>query len=244
MHPATLSKMENAGIWIYEKINNSRLLIGIIAMVILTAISMRLNYVQGKWTANDPESMLLLPAGYASLDASLLFILAMIVVGIHYKPLQIAAIVWAVVLACLSLWASFSFTIAVDERGTVEAISDRITQLEGNLKTGDERVEKWEKKSKETTLFSTRYDERLLVAIDLRDETQNELNSLKVSATPAALAAFKKVEVITGGAITEENARIFIRFIWSNAMVITPLLIVLIFTSEMKWLFLNKKKVT
>lgn len=238
-----LSKMESAGIWIYEKINNSRLMIGMLAMIILTAISMRLNYVQGKWTANDPESRMLLPTGYASLDASLLFLLAMIVIGIHSKPINCAAIFLATVLASLSLWSSFSFTIAVDERPAYVATTERIAHLNENLIVANNKVGKWEGKSLETNSFNVKYDEKLDEAIAARNAIQKEIDNEKSSNHTAALAAFKKVESFTGGFIVADSARVFIRFIWSMAIVITPLLIVLIFTSEMKRSFTDKKNV-
>jgi hypothetical protein len=237
------STMENAGIWIYEKINNSRILIGVLALIILTAISMRLNYIQGLWTANDPESEMLLPAGYATLDASLIFFLAMLVIGIHSKLLRGLTVVWCIVLMSLSLWSSFSFTVAVDERGTESAISDRIEQLKDNLVTEKKTVETWQDKLDKTSWLSSSHGAKLSNAQLKRDATQSEINSLNISNTPAALAVFDKVENMIGGGIASETLRLIVRFIWSNAIVITPLLMVLVLASEMKRSFGQKKKI-
>jgi len=178
---ATLSKMESAGVWMYEKINNSRLIIGVCAMVLLTAISMRLNYVQGSWTANDPESQMLLPAGYATLDASLIFFLAMLVIGISSKVIRFMTIIWCVVLVSLSLWSSFSFTVAVDERGSENAIKDRIEQLKDNLVTEKKTVGTWQDKLSKTSWLSSKHGASLNNAESKRDATQNEINSLNIS---------------------------------------------------------------
>jgi len=236
--------MESAGVWMYEKINNSRLIIGVCAMVLLTAISMRLNYVQGSWTANDPESQMLLPAGYATLDASLIFFLAMLVIGISSKMIRFMTIIWCVVLVSLSLWSSFSFTVAVDERGTERATKERIEQLKDNLVTEKETVGTWQDKLSKTSWLSSKHGASLNNAELKRDATQAEINSLNISNTPAALAVFDKVEEMIPGVVSSETLRLIIRFIWSNAIVITPLLMVLVLTSEMKRSFGLKKKLT
>lgn len=239
---ASGSTMENAGIWIYQKINNSRILIGVIALIILTAISMRLNYIQGLWTASDPESQMLLPAGYATLDASLIFFLAMLVIGIHSRFIRCVTVVWCIVLMSLSLWSSFSFTIAVDERGNENAIKDRIEQLEDNLVTEKETVVTWQDKLNKTSWLSSSHGAKLNNAESKRDATQAEINSLNISNTPAALAVFDKVEEMFPSLVESETLRLIIRFIWSNAIVITPLLMVLVLASEMKRSFGQKKK--
>ena len=233
-----VSTMESAGIWIYEKMNNSRLLIGAIATAVLMAVSMRMNYIQGQWTASDPESMMLLPFGYASLDAALIFFIAMLTLGIDSKWIRWPTMAWSAFLLCLSLWAAFSFTMAVDERGTEEASDKRMSGLEENLVIAKEKVSTWNDKLKKTTWLSSSHGAKVDKAEEKRDEIQDEINALNVSSTPAVLAVFDVAKKFTG--IAADKIRAIVRFLWSNALVITPLLMVAVFTSEMKKLLKKK----
>lgn len=226
------SRAESWAIAIYEQINNSRLLLGLIVMAALTAISITFNYIIGSWTASDPSSAALLPKGYALLDIALIFLCTMLAVGITSVFLRLFTAIWVVFLLALSLWACASFIVAVDSRGNSTATDQKIEQLKSNITEAEKRVASWQAKLDNTKSHHTHFDGKLKEAEANRDAYQNELAELERENPPPALMIFKRFEHLVP--MTEDTFRFLVRITWGAALIITPLLCMAIIASEVK----------
>lgn len=110
----TQSKPEKIARWLFKSAANWRLMLALLLVFGLTAISITFNVLLGTLSGSDDLSEIILPAGYALLDLSALFLSGYI--GLKAVSLfkKILAWVWFGFLLCLSLWAAASFTLAID----------------------------------------------------------------------------------------------------------------------------------
>lgn len=230
------SKTERFAIETYQHINNSRLIIGLFVIIGLTAISITFNYILGKWTANDPESNLLLPKGYALLDVGLLFICLMLATGIQTPFLRWCARIWCGVLFLLSLWACAAFTMAVDTINLNKGTLFEIQQLEKNIAIAQRKVATWQEKLKNTSVYSSKFNKKLNEAEKQRDYYQSQLARLKQNSLPPALIIFNFLRRIIPGEADLNTLIFFVRLIWGAALIITPLLCMSIIASEIRCL--------
>ena len=226
----TQSKPEQFALWLFKSASNWRLILALLLIVALTIISITFNILLGQLSGADSISEVVLPIGYALLDLSALFLSGYIglkAVSLFKKAL---AWLWFGFLLCLSLWAAASFTLAIDSQTQNEALERSIDQKQTELYAINSDVDLWRDNVANTERFRTRYQQKLESIQDKQQQTSSELDWLESSKPEPTMAIYNMVAPLLG--FTPETLQTFVRLLWAGALTLSPLVIMLLISSE------------
>jgi len=126
---------ERIALFLFKFVSNWRLLLAFVLILSLTAISTTFNVLLGTISGADDISKMILPAGYALLDLSALFLSGYISMKAFSIWRKLFAWLWFGFLLCLSLWAAASFTLAIDSMTQNQDLERSIDQKRTELIT-------------------------------------------------------------------------------------------------------------
>ena len=218
--------------WLFETFGSFRHLMAFLIILALTYISIRFNYELGKLNSVDEISRELLPKGYALLDMAGLFLSGYIGIKTSSKLRRIIAWGWFSVLLCLSLWAAASFTLSVDSRLENSELTTQIESKKSEIKTQQGVVATWQKKFEGTTRYTQAYGQKLKEQQGTLAGLKAELATLEGMNTAPALAIYDRVAPHLG--IKTESLVTIVKLIWSAAMTLSPLILMLLVAAEIR----------
>lgn len=226
----TQSKPEKIARWLFKNAANWRLMLALLLVMGLTVISVTFNILLGTLSGSDKIGGLILPAGYALLDLSALFLSGYIglkAVSLFKKAL---AWLWFSFLLCLSLWAAASFTLAIDSQTHNEALERSIDQKKTELYAINSDIDIWRNNVANTERFRTRYQQKLEDIQHTQLLTSNELDTLESRLPEPTMAIYDMVAPLLG--ITPKTLQTLVRLLWAGALTLSPLIIMLLISSE------------
>lgn len=228
------SKPEAVTTWLLTNIGGFKNLLGLLVVASLTIISICFNIELGRLLAVDKVSGTLLPIGYASLDLAALFLSGYVAVKSRKPILKAMAWLWFLLLVSLSLFAAASYSVSVDARlsqsGTLALTAshkEAIAQLE-------EQGRYWTAKLQSAPSYRSATQAKLNAIQAQKDEHLASLSKAEANVRPAPLAIFYRMPLPKG--MNPEEAAAIMRLVWSFAMIVTPLLLVLLIVGS------NEKK--
>lgn len=226
--PTTPRKPEQVAVWLYDHLSSYRGLLGLLVIAGLTIVSIAFNYQLGKITASDPLSKQLLPLGFALLDGGCLFLAGY--VGIKSRSLFLKTIAWGwfLFLLSLSLWACASFTVAVDAQINKSSTDQLIDAKHQDLEAAQKQIKIWQNKLANTSLYNRAYQRELDQITLRRDGLLSEISALRRDNPPPSLAIYYKINPLLPWQLSPEQLASIVRFVWSAALVVTPLLLTLL----------------
>ena len=226
-----ISKPEKLAQWLFNNAGQFRNLLAFLLITALTIISIKFNIELGKLSAVDETSKDLLPAGYALLDLSALFLSGYVGLKSRSTARKITAWCWFIFLLCLSLWAAASFTLSIDARANSADISHAVSQKSLELNNLNAEVKIWRDnvaqavrfKSKHQTTLDTVQAKQLLAA--------NQLHMLEASLPPPTMAIYEITAPVVG--ISAEALHTLVRLLWAGALTLSPIVIMLLVGAEL-----------
>ena len=219
----TQSKPEKLALWLFKVVSNWRLMLAFLLILALTAISVTFNIMLGRMSGIEGTlSEYILPAGYALLDVSALFLSSYI--GAHAISLfkRILAWLWFGLLLALSLWAAATFTLAIDSQRHNTALEESIDQKESQLVSVSTDVAIWQEK----VAYSSKHKQSLDDAKDERTLVSDELEALKQNLPHPTMAIYNMVAPHLN--MTPDTLQTIVKLLWAGALTITALVIMIL----------------
>jgi hypothetical protein len=191
----------------------------------------------GYMSANSEVIKWVLLVAYASLDVSLYVLCKSLALGIQNFFIRYLALSWLLFLLVLSLWAGYSYVAALDSQHQNEFADSQLITLQKQIATQEELVDYW---AKQVTKYPegerrSRYTKTYERQVALLNDLNVKLESMHDKSTPPAQVAFKNIAPFLPDFISEESFKAAVRFSFSIAIVISPLLCSFVVT------FRNKK---
>lgn len=230
-HIRASSKPEKIARWLFAMSGNYKYILGFLLITALTVISIRFNYELGKLSAVDETSKELLPAGYALLDLCALFLSGYVAVKSQSFIRKCIAWGWFCVLLALSLWAAATFTISIDNRLQSKDLMHAIEQKKTEVDGLNDEVKTWRENVKNAVKFKTKH-QKTLDGIQARQKiASDELRALEKILVAPTMAIYDKAAPYTP--LDADTLSLVVRLIWSGAMTLSPLVIVLLIVAEL-----------
>ena len=246
-----LSKMESVGIILYDKLFESRIIIGVLVLLSVTAISVAFNTYTGHWMATDEASEKLLPFSYAMIAFSGVVILAITCFGNANWLIKSIGLLALILIFTLDIFASLTFQIATDSKNELQGDALEVEQLKLNIASAQDRVDMWSEKLKATKKYHIPWDKKLKEATAMRDKYQRQLNDLQSEHTDPILSVFDKLynfvpyTVDDEKVVSQDEFKTLIRSAWSFMLASLPYVMTLMIFGEIAGMnkrSLSKKK--
>lgn len=199
--------------------------LGSLAVIALAAISMRFNYELGSMLASDDTSTSLLPWGYALIDVAGLFISGWKSVNAKSIKGRNLARVWFVFLLSLSLFAAWSYQCAQDARKSSVVSPELVAEFK---ETKDRLCEDAKAVNPKATLA------KMTANAACDNASQKYLEKREKQDTPLAYPAGHAVFYVTPYLRDYPiESRTVVRFLWSAAITLTPLVLLALMAFEL-----------
>ena len=224
------SKPERFAQWLFENAGQFRNLLAFALITALTLISIKFNIELGRLAAVDEVSRNLLPAGYALLDLSALFLSGYIGVKSRSTSRKVIAWSWFIFLLCLSLWAAASFTLSVDARAASSDTLHAIEQKNLEVESLNAEVSIWRTNVAEAVAFKTKHQNTLNQVQAKQLLAADELHTLESNLPNSTMAIYELIAPLFG--LKPESLNTIIRLLWAGALTLSPIIIMLLISTE------------
>jgi len=229
MSAATIRKPEAIANWLFYYLSSWRSLVGLLAIAVLTAISVTFNYQLGKMMGSDQITRELFPVGFATLDLAALFLASWITRKSDSLIRKIIAWFWFFYLLSLSVWAAMSFTLASDARlaqSGYEMMKDAKIRA---LEQAEEQVIMAQENYAETSRYKKLRMAELREAQSIRDALIGDVQRLNNATPHVSMAIYYRVSALLhnhwGIDIDPKDLSSVVRMLWSLALTLSPFIL-------------------
>jgi len=226
-----ISKPEKLAQWLFNNAGQFRNLLAFLLITALTVISIKFNIELGRLSAVDEASKNILPAGYALLDLSALFLSGYVGLKSRSTGRKITAWCWFIFLLCLSLWAAASFTLSIDARASSANTTHAIDQKRLELDNLNAEVKIWRDNVANAVRFKSKHQETLNQVQVKQRKAADELHALESGLPHPAMAIYEISAPVVG--ITAEALHTLVRLLWTGALTLSPIIIMLLVGAEL-----------
>mgnify|MGYP001273948912 CR=1 FL=1 len=226
-----ISKPEKLAQWLFNNAGQFRNLLAFLLITALTVISIKFNIELGKLSAVDETSKDLLPAGYALLDLSALFLSGYVGLKSRSTARKITAWCWFIFLLCLSLWAAASFTLSIDARANSADISHAIDQKRLELDNLNAEVKIWRDNVANAVRFKSKHQKTLNHIQEKQLIAADQLHVLESSLPSPTMAIYEISAPVVG--MSAEALHTLVRLLWAGALTLSPIVIMLLVGAEL-----------
>lgn len=199
--------------------------LGSLAVIALAAISMRFNYELGSMLAADDTSTSLLPWGYALIDVAGLFISGWKSVNAKTIKGRNLARVWFVFLLSLSLFAAWSYQCAQDAKKSSTSDPALIAEYKEAYTTA---------RSYANSIDSRAVGAKMEANLDMAQARDRYLEARTKQSKPLDYPVGHAVFYVTPYLRDyPTESRTVVRFLWSAAITLTPLVLLALMAFEL-----------
>ncbi len=230
-------KPELVAHWLFTHFSSWRSLLGLIAIAVLTAISVIFNYQLGKLMASDQITQELFPLGFATLELATLFLASWLSRKSRSIIRKLVAWCWFAFLISLSIWAAMSFTLASDAR-LVQSGYEQMKQVKLNaLEQAEKQVQAAQVAYESTSKFKQLRLNDLREAQSMRDDLMHQVQQLNEVTPHVSLAIYYRTSALlhdfTQIRMSPDELSSLVRMLWALALVLSPFILTSLIAFEL-----------